>query len=637
MSFFAPAFLAALLALAIPVGIHMIARQNAPLRPFPSLRFIRSSRLPRQGRNKPRDLLLLLLRLLIFALAVLALSKPFRPESGTWSLQKPAGVLVVDSSASMHFKGVATEAKKQMKAATKAYGQLALVAFDYETRFLSDFTSDKNRVIEQATRLVEKPRIFEGAPSAALDKIREYFKDKKEDYKLLIVSDFQRTNWAKSRLSSMEKDVRLINVASKKPFNIQLVFARSYMHEGKPRVYAQIRNMSEEEQVVPVLLDGKALGQAKVGGGINQGFYFDTNVGNYSQAGVLSLDIEDDYPLDNNYHLWVGEAVPVQVRFLAREGLEPSSSAFLKAALNLKSRTPGYRFYAKASTLKAPPPADIFYLEGKFLSKLSADEITLLKQFTRTGGHLLITAPNNEQDLAVLNRLGLPTIPWKGFRITQVGMEAPSYIDSVAEPLEQKLETETLEDLYLTEIYHYAILGVPKEANVWLANERKEPLLMTIPAGQGSYFLLAFDLDPKSTDLPLRSAFLPFIHTVLTTTQEGLSRAVYLKPSDTLPNDGHRQASSEVNQQAGEPRAFQMGKKIVSVNVSRLESFTELSNLEKIEKSLQPTRRVKKQEARMEELKQQSAYKLALPIAGLCFLFLLLESCFTLLMDRRNQ
>ena len=73
LTFAYPWFLWGLLALAGPLVLHLLNRRRPRQLVFPSIRFLRRSQLPREGRRRLRDLLLLLLRLLLIRLSVLVL------------------------------------------------------------------------------------------------------------------------------------------------------------------------------------------------------------------------------------------------------------------------------------------------------------------------------------------------------------------------------------------------------------------------------------------------------------------------------------------------------------------------------------------------------------------------------------
>ncbi|MEK9985259.1 MAG: BatA domain-containing protein, partial [Opitutae bacterium] len=74
LSFTYPVLLWGLVGLSLPILAHMVHRHTTRRLNFPSLRFIRISQIPRKGRNWPTDILLLLMRLLLAACAILCLA-----------------------------------------------------------------------------------------------------------------------------------------------------------------------------------------------------------------------------------------------------------------------------------------------------------------------------------------------------------------------------------------------------------------------------------------------------------------------------------------------------------------------------------------------------------------------------------
>ncbi len=92
---------AGLVALALPVIIHLLGRGDARTVPFPSLRFVRRTRLLPTRRTRLRDLLLLALRVLTLAVAVAALAQPLwsTPERTRAFASTLSRAVVVDTSA----------------------------------------------------------------------------------------------------------------------------------------------------------------------------------------------------------------------------------------------------------------------------------------------------------------------------------------------------------------------------------------------------------------------------------------------------------------------------------------------------------------------------------------------------------
>src|SRR3954465_8335656 len=106
MNFLAPAFLAGLAAIAVPVLIHLINPERKIVVEFPSLMFLQ--RIPYRSirRQKIRHLLLLILRCLALALFVLAFARPWFQRSkhaGAATSGAREVVILIDRSYSMGY------------------------------------------------------------------------------------------------------------------------------------------------------------------------------------------------------------------------------------------------------------------------------------------------------------------------------------------------------------------------------------------------------------------------------------------------------------------------------------------------------------------------------------------------------
>jgi hypothetical protein len=90
-------------AAAIPVIIHLIHTARAPQVPFPTLRFLKSAAQKTARRRYLENILLMLLRMALFAVLAVALARPFVSESyGLFAdTQSTAAVLILDNSYSM--------------------------------------------------------------------------------------------------------------------------------------------------------------------------------------------------------------------------------------------------------------------------------------------------------------------------------------------------------------------------------------------------------------------------------------------------------------------------------------------------------------------------------------------------------
>src|SRR5436305_15024213 len=132
MNFLAPAFLAGLAAIAVPVIIHLINRERKVVVEFPSLMFLQ--RIPYRSvrRQKIRHLLLLIMRCLALALLVAAFARPFfqKRQTAIGGSGAREVVILLDRSSSMGYANRwdrARDAAKKVAASLGAPDRATLV------------------------------------------------------------------------------------------------------------------------------------------------------------------------------------------------------------------------------------------------------------------------------------------------------------------------------------------------------------------------------------------------------------------------------------------------------------------------------------------------------------------------------
>jgi len=107
MQFLSPWMLLGLAALALPIIIHLLQRQRVVQIPFSTLRFLKLVQSKTARRSRVENLLLLLLRCLVFALLILAAARPVvSPKAANWwggNVPRTI-VLVLDNSLSMNYR-----------------------------------------------------------------------------------------------------------------------------------------------------------------------------------------------------------------------------------------------------------------------------------------------------------------------------------------------------------------------------------------------------------------------------------------------------------------------------------------------------------------------------------------------------
>ncbi|MFL6620162.1 MAG: BatA domain-containing protein, partial [Povalibacter sp.] len=159
--FAAPAFFAALLAIALPLWLHRVAQANPARHAFPSLMLMEASEIQRTARRTLRYWMLLALRCLLLIALILAFAGPLLPRRAVPTVH-PAGrlhAIVFDDSLSMTFGD-------RWQRAHAAARSIIESARPGDELMLVQAAGQKIQVVQDAV-----PAVRAGNVSAALDTI----------------------------------------------------------------------------------------------------------------------------------------------------------------------------------------------------------------------------------------------------------------------------------------------------------------------------------------------------------------------------------------------------------------------------------------------------------------------------------
>lgn len=180
MGLLAPWFLAGLGLLALPVYLHLLRRSRPDSKQFSSLMFFEPGRQADLRRRRLDYIALLAARLLLLALVIFAFAQPVI-RSASVSAGAPAlRLVVVDTSASMGFRGRMEEARRIASGLLAPQARLA--AFDSRLRLLDR---------AELARLEAGPAAGSFAELARA--LRAFHDEQKQPVEAHLVSDFQRS------------------------------------------------------------------------------------------------------------------------------------------------------------------------------------------------------------------------------------------------------------------------------------------------------------------------------------------------------------------------------------------------------------------------------------------------------------
>jgi len=218
MSFLAPALLAGLLAIVLPIVVHLVQRERRRVVEFPSLMFLR--KIPNQSvkRRAIRHWPLLLLRILAFVLLALAFARPFWPGpvgAATTGVGGRDVVILLDRSHSMGYGDVWARAQDAARRAVRDLGPAdqGTVAF-----FASEVEVGPRAASERAALVAAIDRAKPGAGGtrygpalrAAAGLLDSSRLPRRE---IILISDFQKSGWDRAQDSRLPPGVVLKTVA----------------------------------------------------------------------------------------------------------------------------------------------------------------------------------------------------------------------------------------------------------------------------------------------------------------------------------------------------------------------------------------------------------------------------------------
>jgi hypothetical protein len=157
MGFLAPLYILGLLAIGIPIVLHLIKRTPQGRRMFSSLMFLSASPPRISKRSRLNNLLLLLLRAAALVILAFAFARPYFFSGAKADPMPSSGrriIFLVDTSASMRRPDLWTDAKKQVETAlsdVKPADEVGLYFFDRQIR--PGLTLTQWNEADSATRL----------------------------------------------------------------------------------------------------------------------------------------------------------------------------------------------------------------------------------------------------------------------------------------------------------------------------------------------------------------------------------------------------------------------------------------------------------------------------------------------------
>ena len=447
MSFLYPAFLFALLTLAIPVIIHLFNFRKYKTLYFSNVQLLKLIKQESRKKSRLKQLIIMIARLLAIACLVIAFSRPFIPVSDHISHAAQQVVEVyIDNTFSMKNENEKGQLLEQAKSKAIEIAN----AYRSGTRFLlltSDFLPqqqiflNKDQFIQQVSEITESPRSpkFSEIYTQAVKSISA--DTKKADKFIYFLSDFQKSSMD---MASVKPDssvfTYLLPFTSIQTNNLLIDscwFDNPVRKAGQQeKLFVRLQNLSGQSyQNIPVRLNIndslRSIANISIGG--KQDTIIELNYTNHSD-GIQLCKVElDDYPIIYDNSFFMSYKVRGTMKALGIYNPVNNSSIYLKALFNGDELVKYDEF--PENNVQIGQLKDyqcIFLIDNKAVSSGLKSELI---SFVEQGGSLVLI-PNRDTHFddynALLSGLGGKTIAsydTTSMRITEINYTHPLYKD----------------------------------------------------------------------------------------------------------------------------------------------------------------------------------------------------------------
>jgi hypothetical protein len=526
MSFLAPAFLAALAAIGIPVAIHLINRERRVVVQFPSLMFLQ--RIPYRSvrRQKIRHLLLLLLRCAAVALLVAAFARPFfqRHAAAIGTTGAREVVILLDRSASMAYAGRWDKAKAAARKVVSGLGasdRATLVLFASDAAVASDAMATPDRVSAAigAAKLSAEATRYGPALKLASQIIGASTLPRRE---VVLISDYQKVAWANHNEVTFPRGTTITPIDLGGATSADIAVAQvttdrdSTGDRDHVTVAARLINTGHApKNIQATLAVGGRNVQTKAvsvpATGALQVAFASVPVPSSATRGSVRVT-PDSMQLDDVLDFTIAPDAAVSVLLVEPATPREDQSLFLSRALAIGDR-PSFRVTEKRANELTPRDFD-----GRALVVLDevpppAGDVGRRLRAALDGGTGVVIAPGS-----------LPTgtwpADWRGLLPATIGQivdrtaDAGGTLSSIdyAYPTFEVFNAPRSGDFSTARFYRYRALTPQAGSVVGARFDDGSPAIVEHAVGSGRIVVWASTLDKYWTNLPLQPVFLPFVH-----------------------------------------------------------------------------------------------------------------------------
>jgi len=532
MQFINPSFLLALFSVLIPIAIHLFNFRKYRKVYFSNVQFLKDLQQKTQKQSQLLHLLVLLLRIIAIAMLVLAFAQPFIPSAIRTSPGKVRLVSVfVDNSFSMEATGkqgrLLDEARKKASEIAAAYRPDDLFQL-----LTNDFEGKHQRLVSRDEFLEMLPDIQLTSSNRSLKQILERQHDllithRSADKASFIISDFQKSTIMANEAGG-PADVRcfLVPLSAGKTGNLYIDscwFENPVIQLNRSaRLQVKLRNASDanlEKIPVRLLIENQQRAVASVDIAANSDAITELTFSN-PEAGFKDGEVSiNDYPVtyDDNYFFAFNIADHISILSVS----DATTGAYLNSVFSLDSIFTSTEMQAGRVDYSTLGNYQLIVLNG--LNEISSGAIQEYSSFVKLGGTLMVFPPENE-DASLLNpllaALGSPTFGQADetrVKVSEINTKDPVFSDVFEK---SGLDRDHADLPVINRHYKLEGAAINIERLISLANG--DPMLITLPSGQGKIYLSAVSAGDNDSNFPRHAIFVPCMLNIAFRSEESI-------------------------------------------------------------------------------------------------------------------
>ncbi|GGG94819.1 BatA domain-containing protein [Pedobacter zeae] len=518
MNFLYPGFLFALISVAVPVIIHLFNFRKFKKVYFSNVQLLKEVEQQNSSKEKLKNLLILLSRILAITFLVLAFAQPYIPDHHQKTTVANNIISVyIDNSYSMEAinkdGSLLDEAKRRAKELVKGFG-----INDRFQLLTNDFEGKHQRLLNQEAFLKALDDVKISAATRNLQQLLNrqgnILTGAENKYSFLI-SDFQKNISAANKLETrpdIQYSFLKLNANILPNVAVDSVWILSPNHQpgANERLVVQLKNYSEEEaKNIPLKLSinnqQKGLGAVTIPAGktVKDTLNFSGLAAGWQKGMITIKDFPVTFDDTLSFSFKVDESFPV----LSING--SNAGNYIKALFATDA------YYKLTENAESNINYSNFANYGLIVLNGLKNPSTGLAQQLKTylnGGGTVILFPDLDADIKVYNSflsaLSLPTIQaltTTATKVDQIDLQNPIF-KTVFEEIPKNLDLPAV-----TRYYSFSETNTSNKEDIMMLPGRKS-FFSKYGIGNGQFYLAASGLNANDGNLARHPVFVPLIY-----------------------------------------------------------------------------------------------------------------------------